>query len=569
MNMQNFLQTHMTNCIIMVFIVAALILLSFYTTRFRKNPIKIVENRNWFFTISGIICLLLCIVIGYKLGSRTMNYSLEFTGGTMIEIGFQKSVDKSKISEIINNSVNEYNKNIANTEPDNELKTPTTQPEGTPRIMNYPNDMNRIDMVLAKKNGSLTKDEVKGLSAVLFSRFGKIRVDDSSIIEENGKVKYSFLVETSTDLFTMEEIDSSIEETKEEEKAKEGEESKDHIKRIVVFRDRNEFEKLLASFNENLVLDSVDISKPYKLEEKDTDTFNAAFVRLAKSTGTQLEDAEITKLLTMITEKAGNLYIFKKESIGPSIGKELANKAILAVLVALALQLLYITIRFNNKWYYGLAADIGLFHDLVLMFGIYSLLNLEFDSPFVSAMMTIIGYSVMNSIVIFDRIRENLKFLAGKPFNEVADASCNQTMTRSVNTTLTVLITLFALYFFGGVTLRNFAFALLIGCTAGAYSSIFLVPSILSWFEANIKIKEAETAELEREAKKEVMEERRRKKILKKKVEESAEELPPENEDDYIDKPKKAKKEEADEDDEGEEEAKPARRKRIIRRKRR
>lgn len=569
MNMQNFLQTHMTNCIIMVFIVAALILLSFYTTRFRKNPIKIVENRNWFFTISGIICLLLCIVIGYKLGSRTMNYSLEFTGGTMIEIGFQKSVDKSKISEIINNSVNEYNKNIANTEPDNELKTPTTQPEGTPRIMNYPNDMNRIDMVLAKKNGSLTKDEVKGLSAVLFSRFGKIRVDDSSIIEENGKVKYSFLVETSTDLFTMEEIDSSIEEAKEEEKAKEGEESKDHIKRIVVFRDRNEFEKLLASFNENLVLDSVDISKPYKLEEKDTDTFNAAFVRLAKSTGTQLEDAEITKLLTMITEKAGNLYIFKKESIGPSIGKELANKAILAVLVALALQLLYITIRFNNKWYYGLAADIGLFHDLVLMFGIYSLLNLEFDSPFVSAMMTIIGYSVMNSIVIFDRIRENLKFLAGKPFNEVADASCNQTMTRSVNTTLTVLITLFALYFFGGVTLRNFAFALLIGCTAGAYSSIFLVPSILSWFEANIKIKEAETAELEREAKKEAMEERRRKKILKKKVEESAEELPPENEDDYIDKPKKAKKEEADEDDEDEEEAKPVRRKRIIRRKRR
>ena len=280
MNMQNFLQTHMTNCIIMIFIVAALILLSFFTTRFRKNPIKIVENRNWFFTISGIICLLLCIVIGYKLGSRTMNYSLEFTGGTMIEIGFQKSVDKSNISEIINNSVKEYNKNIASTEPDNELKTPTTQPEGTPRIMNYPNDMNRIDMVLAKKNGSLTKDEVKGLSAVLFSRFGKIRVDDSSIIEENGKVKYSFLVETSTDLFTMEEIDSSIEEAKEEEKAKEGEESKDHIKRIVVFRDRNEFEKLLTSFNENLVLDSVDISKPYKLEEntvrgcRDNKTFN-------------------------------------------------------------------------------------------------------------------------------------------------------------------------------------------------------------------------------------------------------------------------------------------------------
>ena len=114
------------------------------------------------------------------------------------------------------------------------------------------------------------------------------------------------------------------------------------------------------------------------------------------------------------------------------------------------------------------------------MFQYSHLMDLEFDSPFVSAMMTIIGYSVMNSIVIFDRIRENLRFLAGKSFPEIANTSCNQTMTRSVNTTLTVLITLFALYFFGGATLKNFAFALLIGCTAGAYSSIFLVPSLLA-----------------------------------------------------------------------------------------
>ena len=361
MNMQNFLQTHLTNCIIMAFIVVALILLSFYTTRFRKNPIKIVENRNWFFTVSGFICLLFCIIIGYKLVSHTMNYSLEFTGGTMIEIGFPSSVEKSKISDIINNAVKSYNEEVAKTgDAEKELKTPTVQPEGTPRIMDYPNDMNKVNLVLSKKNGSLTKDDVKGLSAVLFSRFGKIRVDDSSISEENGKVKYSFAVETSTDVFTMEEAsvdEPTVDESAKKDEAKEKEEPKEEIKRIVVFKDRDEFEKLLSSFNENLVLDSVDISKPEKLSDKEgkdvKDTFNAAFVRLAKSTGIQLEDAEITKLLTMITEKSENLYIFKKESIGPSIGKELANKALLAVLVALALQLIYITIRFNNKWYYG------------------------------------------------------------------------------------------------------------------------------------------------------------------------------------------------------------------------
>ena len=425
-------------------------------------------------------------------------------------------------------------------------------------------------MVLAKKNGSLTKDDLKGLP-ILLNSLAKVRVDEKSISEENGKVKYPFLIETSTELFTTEEANAEDlakdkEEVKQEEKAENKEDGENtNIKRIVVFADQKRIEDILTSFDENLVIDSVNISVPQKFDGKDT--FNAAFIRLATSKGENLEEADRTKLLTMISKNSGNIYVFKKESIGPSIGKELSQKALTAVLVALILQLIYIAIRFNNKWHYGIVADIGLFHDLILMFGIYALMNLEFDSPFVSAMMTIIGYSVMNSIVIFDRIRENLKFLVGKSFNEVANASCNQTMTRSVNTTLTVLITLFALYFFGGVTLKNFAFALLIGCTAGAYSSIFLVPSLLSVFEVYVKQNEDRDAEKKKEAMKEASEERRRKKIAKRLAEESSEELPPENEDDYIDKPRKAVKEDS-EDDEDEEE-RPARRKRIVRRRRR
>lgn len=583
-----FSNTNSSNWIIMICIILALTGLSIYTTRFRKNPLKIIDNKNWFLTISGLICVILLGVIIYKFSTKTMNFSLEFTGGTMIEIGFPQSIEKSKISEIITKSVNSYNEEMkAKGLLDKELKTPTVQPEGSPRIMEYQNDMNTINMVLAKKNGTLTKEEVKGLSAVLFSRLPKIRVDENSIVEENGKVKYSFDVETSQELFTTEELDSEETSTEQveqpkDEKANKDEEQKE-VKRIVVLADPKNFEDILTSFNENLVLDSVTVSNPHKVDAKDT--FNAAFVRIATvSSGKKVEDkpeenvknkvteddvglgdTEISHLLVKVTENSGNLYIFKKESIGPSIGKELSSKALLALVVALVLQLVYITIRFNKKWHYGAVADIGLFHDLVLMLGIYALMDLEFDSPFVSAMMTIIGYSVMNSIVIFDRIRENLRFLAGKSFPEIANTSCNQTMTRSVNTTLTVLITLFALYFFGGATLKNFAFALLIGCTAGAYSSIFLVPSLLALFETFVKNNTAFETEEEIEARKEAVEERRLKRLAKKRAEELAEELPPENEDDYIDKTKKARKEESDDD----EEERPARRKRIIRRKRR
>ncbi len=584
-----FSKTPTANWIIMAFIVVALLGLSIYTQRFRKNPIKIIENKNLFLSVSGVICLVLFGVICYKFLTHTINYSLEFTGGTMLEIGFPESVDKNRIPDIIKKSVEDYNSDIekrlaVEKDPKIEkelkdmlLKTPTVQPEGNPRIMDYPNDMNRVDMVLAKKNGSLSKDDLKGLSVDLFNTLGKMRVDEKSISEENGKVKYSFWVETSEKWFTTEEANAEDlakdKEAKQEEKTENKEdENSENIKRIVVFADQKGFEDILTTFDKDLILDSVNISVPQKMLDADKkeikDQFNAAFIRVATSKGGNLEDADRTKLLTIISKNSGNIYIFKRESIGPSIGKELSQKAFTAVLVALILQLIYIAIRFNNKWHYGIVADIGLFHDLVLMFGIYALMNLEFDSPFVSAMMTIIGYSVMNSIVIFDRIRENLKFLVGKSFNEVANASCNQTMTRSVNTTLTVLITLFALYFFGGVTLRNFAFALLIGCTAGAYSSIFLVPSLLSVFEAKIKYSEDRDAEKKKEAMKEASEERRRKKIAKRLAEESSQELPPENEDDYIDKPRKAVKEESDEDDEDEEE-KPSRRKRIVRRRRR
>ena len=197
--------------------------------------------------------------------------------------------------------------------------------------------------------------------------------------------------------------------------------------------------------------------------------------------GKELRDQEPSALKAHLTSKFGELKELSTASIGPTVTGELRYHALLAMGVAMLVQGLYIFGRFGFQWRYGIAADIAIVHDVVIMIGLYSLAGRQLDSPFVAALLTVAGYSVMDSVVIFDRIRENDQFHSGKkPFAEIVNMSVNQTMTRSVNTTLTVLITLVAIYFFGGTSLQNFAFALLVGITSGAYSSVFVAaPSLV------------------------------------------------------------------------------------------
>lgn len=249
-----------------------------------------------------------------------------------------------------------------------------------------------------------------------------------------------------------------------------------------------------------------------KQESADADNLSAAIIRMGKKVEgqnrqvEQLSNEEILGLMVKLKADLGdNVTQIKAESIGPVIGSELSQKALLAVFLAMLFQLIYITFRFGNNLRYGLAADIALFHDLIIMVGIYALFGKQVDSPFVAAILTVIGYSVMDSIVIFDRIRENLKILKAN-YEETVNISLNETMTRSVNTLLTVLLCLFALYFFGGATLKNFAFALLIGCASGAYSSVFVASPIVVWIDKWSKQSEerrvaARRAELESLAK--------------------------------------------------------------------
>lgn len=182
------------------------------------------------------------------------------------------------------------------------------------------------------------------------------------------------------------------------------------------------------------------------------------------------------------------------QTVGPTIGKETTKNAFLAILAASVLIVLYIAWSFRHvpkptsSFRFGICAIVALLHDVFVVVGIFSLLGhflaIEVDSLFVTALLTIIGFSVHDTIVVFDRIRENLKKLIGAPFAQVVNDSILQTLVRSLNTSLTVLLVLFTLILFGGESIRWFIVALLVGITSGTYSSIFnAAPLLVVWEE--------------------------------------------------------------------------------------
>lgn len=196
-----------------------------------------------------------------------------------------------------------------------------------------------------------------------------------------------------------------------------------------------------------------------------------------------LSQQESSKIMTAYKEKLGNMQILRNEKVGPTIGKELTQKAIMAIAIACVLMLIYITIRFEFK--FGVGAILALLHDVFIVLGLFSLFQWEVDSAFVAAILTILGYSINDTIVVFDRIRENLKLKKKETYDEIVDKSIMQTLNRSINTVLTVMFCLIALLVFGGATIKTFVVAMLIGVCCGCYSSIFVASPI--WYDLKIR----------------------------------------------------------------------------------
>ncbi len=203
-------------------------------------------------------------------------------------------------------------------------------------------------------------------------------------------------------------------------------------------------------------------------------------------------DVETRELVLQRLKEKGELTVMRNDLVGPVIGRELRERTKIIVVLATLAVLLYIALAFHRiskpvaSWQYGIASLIALFHDVLIILGIFSVLgflyHVEITIPIVIALLIILGYSINDSVVIFDRIRENLIKKVGVTYEETINKSLNQTLTRSINTSLTTLFVLIAIFFFGGITLKYFALALIIGIIVGTYSSLFLAaPLLASW----------------------------------------------------------------------------------------
>lgn len=209
-----------------------------------------------------------------------------------------------------------------------------------------------------------------------------------------------------------------------------------------------------------------------------------------------IQDGDTTtanKVTQVIQKDFKNAELVSTNSIGPTLGSELFKNSLIALTLACLGIIVYLTLRF--KLDFAVAAVLALVHDVLFIVGIFSILgllfNVQIDALFITALLTVIGFSVHDTIVVFDRIRENLRYYAKKmTFGEIVDASVSQTLVRSINTSLTTLITLFALYFFGGVTTKNFVLVMILGIIIGTYSSIFFASMLVDiWEEHKAKKK--------------------------------------------------------------------------------
>ncbi len=209
-----------------------------------------------------------------------------------------------------------------------------------------------------------------------------------------------------------------------------------------------------------------------------------------------LDQEKINSVKKTLSDKYGSVEERRVENVGPVIGKELERKALIALAVASAVIVMYIAFSFRkvprpaSSWRFGIAAIVALIHDVLVVIGVFAILGhflgVEIDTLFVTALLTVIGFSVHDTIVVFDRIRENLLKHINKNFTEVANMSIVQTLARSLNTSLTVVLVLLALFLFGGETIKWFVVALLVGIISGTYSSIFNATALLVWWEERL-----------------------------------------------------------------------------------
>lgn len=205
---------------------------------------------------------------------------------------------------------------------------------------------------------------------------------------------------------------------------------------------------------------------------------NVAMIRIQAQEGQEAVSAKTTNAaLSVLQDIAPDIVFVSVASVGPKVSGELIQKAIIAVVLAIAAVLVYIWLRF--EWQFAVGAVAALIHDVLLTIGVFSVVQIKFDLAIIAALLTIVGYSLNDTVVVFDRVRENLRKYKKKPLQEVLNLSINETLSRTVMTSVTTLLALIALFILGGDVIRGFVFAMIWGVIVGTYSSVFVASSTL------------------------------------------------------------------------------------------
>ena len=226
------------------------------------------------------------------------------------------------------------------------------------------------------------------------------------------------------------------------------------------------------------VLDLGDVSISEIFDPNFDDDQHVAMIRIQQQSGDDISVNDVTgDALLALKSFDPNISFVSVESVGPKVSGELIQTAILAVVLAIGAVLIYIWLRF--EWQFAQGAVVALIHDVLLTIGVFSVLQIKFDLAIIAALLTIVGYSLNDTVVVFDRVRENLRKYKKRPLKEVLNISINETLSRTIATSFTTLLALIALFVLGGDVIRGFVFAMIWGVIVGTYSSVFIAAATL------------------------------------------------------------------------------------------
>jgi len=226
------------------------------------------------------------------------------------------------------------------------------------------------------------------------------------------------------------------------------------------------------------VMDLGDVSISEIFDPNFDDDQHVAMIRIQQQSGDDISVNDVTEdALSALKSFDPNISFVSVESVGPKVSGELIQTAILAVVLAIGAVLIYIWLRF--EWQFAQGAVVALIHDVLLTIGVFSVLQIKFDLAIIAALLTIVGYSLNDTVVVFDRVRENLRKYKKRPLKEVLNISINETLSRTIATSFTTLLALIALFVLGGDVIRGFVFAMIWGVIVGTYSSVFIASATL------------------------------------------------------------------------------------------